>query len=130
MLHAYLLHDLVLAVAEPVQVAVYPRQADILIEMVLQILRCRRLARRAGQPGLDQLTEYRIPDPVEPRAVKNAVEYQVRPVDRDVRYAGQNPLRAPQFCLASATLLAEQVQAGMPPPLLPVDPLAGLGCQR
>lgn len=93
MQHAYVLHDLMLAVAELVQIAVYLRQAYILVKMVLQIFCCRRLACRVGQPRLYQLPEYRALYPVEPDIVEYTVKNQVSSVYRDVCDARKHMFR-------------------------------------
>ncbi len=84
MQYAYILDNFMLTVAELVQITVYLRQTDILIEMVFQVLGSSRLACRIGQPRLYQLSEHRILDPVEAHTVKHTVKYQVCPVNRYV----------------------------------------------
>lgn len=124
--HADLLHNLMLAVAELVQVAVNLRQIHVVIKVVLQIFHCRSLTRGVRQTSLDQLAKNLIFYPVEAHTVKHAVEYQVCPVEQHIAHLRENAARFLYLALVSLTLLSEQVQPRLAAVLLTDYPQLGL----
>lgn len=80
MLDAYALHFLPLAGVEPVHVPVDVVEADVLVEVRLQVLNCRHLAQWLAHPGDDQMPEYVVTYGSETDAVVYAVQDDLRGV--------------------------------------------------
>ena len=76
-MHADILNYLVLAIAQLVKVTVYLGQIQVLVEVVLEILHCRRLASRVGKTSFHQPAEDCIINLVKTDTVKDMVKKQV-----------------------------------------------------
>jgi len=118
MAHADVLHQLVLAAAELVEIAVYLREVHVVVEVVLQVFHRGGLARGAGQTRLHELAEHLVVNPVEAHAVERAVQYQVAAVEQDVLDLRQHTAHLLPLPVAGLALLAEQVEPRMAPGLL------------
>lgn len=83
-MNADVLHQLMLVVAQPVEIAVYFRQVNVIVKVILQILHSGRFARGICQACLHELAEHLVLYAAEAYAVESAVQNQVATVEKNV----------------------------------------------
>ena len=88
MSYAYLLHDFLLGVVEPVEITVDLLQTDILPEVPPQVVNRGFLAHRRAYPGHHQMTQFLVLYAIEPDPVVHFIDDRLKGLQGCPDYIG------------------------------------------